>query len=505
MDLTISDHTGEKKTLSLRDMGDGRYLGTLIPASSEQYRGPLSREILEELPFPVTIMDLDMQMLYGNPPARKELKFLGKKGKKNKERKELLDSCITTGEPHEGIIRSDESGESYELISIPIQSSGRTTQVLEIWRDVTPDMKRLKESSETKAVGSELLETSNAIIVGLDPEGYIKLFNQGAQRILDYDKEDVLDTSWFDYLLEDKADKGVLQVFQWNIGSGFRTQYENRVRSGSGKILTVSWENTVIFDEDGDVSMILMVGQDITQTKKLEQSLRDHGRQLSRALNEISIYNDLMLHDMKNINAAIMGYLQLITLEGIDPDKRKVYAEKALMELRKGSDITNDVRIMARAQSEVAQKPVPIAETLENVSSRVREIPGLDTLELSYEKSELSVLADDLIDEALLQLLKQISEGAAGKVNVEISVKRDPSLEKMILDPVHMRIMEDVGFISEEEVDTLFSREPIPGEVSNRLGFYLVKKIIDRYGGHLWVEKGEGSGTTTHMVLSESI
>ena len=361
------------------------------------------------------------------------------------------------------------------------------------------------DSKDGVILGSKLLETSNAIIVGLDPKGKIILFNSGAQRFLEYEKKEVMNTPWFHYLMDDCADNGVLQILQWDIGSGLKTRYENRVRSGSGRILHISWENTAIYDEIEGISMILMVGQDITQTKKYAQSLRDHGRELSKALNEISIYNDLMLHDIKNIDAAIMGYLQLMSLDDIDPETREKYRKKALCELRKGIRITNDVGIMARAQSEPSQISTDLSDVLANVINRIDEEACGDSIEISYEDSDLSVLADDLLEEAILQLIEQISQRVQGRVKVEIKVKRDPSLEKSVVDPVHIALEENGGFIYPEEAENLFGQEPRPNEVSNMLGFYLIKKIIDRYQGKLWVESPEKGKTVTHIVLSESI
>ena len=65
-----------------------------------------------------------------------------------------------------------------------------------------------------KGIGEELIETSNAIIIGLDMGGNIQLFNTGASRALGYTFEEVKGTSWFDYLLDRDMDQGKLEVFQ---------------------------------------------------------------------------------------------------------------------------------------------------------------------------------------------------------------------------------------------------------------------------------------------------
>jgi PAS domain S-box-containing protein len=369
--------------------------------------------------------------------------------------------------------------------------------------DVTEPLVSLVDAS----LGSELIETSNAIIVGLDLDGNIMLFNSGAQKILGYDKGDVLGTSWFNYLIDKDAENGVMQVFKWDIGSGFKTQYENRIRSASGKIITASWENTVIFDEKGEVSMILLVGQDITSMKRMEESLRDHGDRLTRALDEISIYNDLMLHDIKNINTAIMGYLELLSLKEISDDKRELYTERALSEVKKSSSIINDVKIMSRAQTAMEPISIPLMESIQASIRRIEsELEGRAPKVL-FDHSDLHVEADDLLEDAITLLLKHGIDGSGIDVpHIEISARRDPAMQKIMPEAVHITISNLSGIV-EGEMASLFTESPKPGEVSSKLNLYLVKKIIDRYGGQVWMENAEGESdrVETHILLREAV
>ncbi|MGA1821620.1 MAG: PAS domain S-box protein [Thermoplasmatota archaeon] len=357
------------------------------------------------------------------------------------------------------------------------------------------------------SLGSELIETSNAIIVGLDLDGNIMLFNSGAQKILGYDKKEILGTSWFNYLIDKDAENGVMQVFKWDIGSGFKTQYENRIRASSGKIITASWENTVIFDDEGEVSMILLVGQDITSMKKMEESLRDHGDRLSRALDEISIYNDLMLHDIKNINTAIMGYLELLSLKEITDDKRELYTKRALSEVKKSSAIINDVKIMSMAQGGIEITSVPLMEMIQASIRRIDlEMEGKSP-DVLFDHSDLHVMADDLLEEAVVLLLKHGINGSGIEMpHIEISARRDPAMQKLMPEAVHIKISNLSGIV-EGEMASIFSESPKPGEVSSKLDLYLVKKIIDRYGGQIWMENAEGDEdrVETHILLREAV
>jgi len=363
------------------------------------------------------------------------------------------------------------------------------------------------ESLVDASLGSELIETSNAIIVGLDLDGKIMLFNSGAQKVLGYEKGDILGTSWFNYMIDKDAENGVLQVFKWDIGSGFKTQYENRIRSASGKIITASWENTVIFDEKGEVSLVLLVGQDITSMKMMEESLRDHGDRLSRALDEISIYNDLMLHDIKNINTAIMGYLELLSLKEIPDDKREMYTQRALSEVKKSSSIINDVKIMSQAQAATESRSIPLMESIHSSIKRIEDEMSGHAPTILFDHSDLHVLADELLEDAMVLLLRHGINGAGTEdLHIEITARRDPAMQKFISEAIHITISNLSGSI-EEDMENIFSESPKPGEVSSKLDLYLVKNIIDRYGGQVWMEKGSNDSDRmeTHILLREAV
>ena len=61
--------------------------------------------------------------------------------------------------------------------------------------------------------------------------------------------------------------------------------------------------------------------------------------------------------------------------------------------------------------------------------------------------------------------------------------------------------------MSEDQMQKVLERPRRTDLGSRGLGLYLVKKIIDRYGGMVWVEKvKEGKpGLEVHMLLKEAV
>ncbi len=353
----------------------------------------------------------------------------------------------------------------------------------------------------------ELVETSNAIIIGLDINGNITIFNKGAERALGYKKESIEGTSWFEYIIDNNAERGILEVFQWTIGNGSKTQYENRVRSNSGRVITVSWENTVIFDHSGNLKLILMVGQDITKMKRLEENLRVQSERLMAALDEIALYNDLMVHNINNANTGIMGYLELIKLPDAPLEKRMEFVDRALSEVRKSSSIISDVKIMSLSQTEKEGEAVDLSDSIEKaITILERRYPG-NGRSIRREDTDMHVIADDLLVEGLIRILEDaINRCGEKELLIDIRIGRDPSLSHLVSGAIHIRIIDNGKPLPREQLETPLNKPPRWVDKTMGLGHYLVGKIIERYGGFIWLESGKDEGgLETHILLKEAV
>ncbi len=116
------------------------------------------------------------------------------------------------------------------------------------------------------------LDTVEAIIVGLDPNGIVTLVNRRGCELLGYTEQELLGRSWFStYLPEGASDvyevflrimKGELQALDY---------YENEVLTLSGDRRMVAWHNNYMRDPDGVIIGTLSFGEDITVRKLVEE------------------------------------------------------------------------------------------------------------------------------------------------------------------------------------------------------------------------------------------
>jgi PAS domain S-box-containing protein len=92
---------------------------------------------------------------------------------------------------------------------------------------------------------------------------------------------------------------------------------EHRIRMPSGEVRWVQWSDRGIFDRDGKIVEYQSVGRDITDTRYMDQALREANRKLS-------LLSSVTRHDILNQLTALQGYFQLIEEKVKDTDAKEL-------------------------------------------------------------------------------------------------------------------------------------------------------------------------------------
>ena len=129
------------------------------------------------------------------------------------------------------------------------------------------------ESTETK---EQYISLAPAIILVLDQSGAITFLNRKGGEILECIPEEVTGKSWFDQFLPEYDRERVRREFSQLVAGHIQPDlaFENPVLTFGGTEKTIRWNNTVLHDEGGAITGILGFGEDITEMKKAQDSLR---------------------------------------------------------------------------------------------------------------------------------------------------------------------------------------------------------------------------------------
>lgn len=131
---------------------------------------------------------------------------------------------------------------------------------------------------------SVILSTTAALVVILDGEGRIVLFNSACETLTGYSFEEVRGHYLFDLFIREEERDSVKMVFRELSSGRFPGENVNDWLTRNGDHRLIHWMNTSLIHPDGAVAYIVSTGIDITEIKKVEEKLRVTQERLDLAI-----------------------------------------------------------------------------------------------------------------------------------------------------------------------------------------------------------------------------
>lgn len=145
--------------------------------------------------------------------------------------------------------------------------------VLSIIRDNTVSEKNAEEARVTKAFADTLIQAANVIIMMINHQGGILLFNDTAQIITGYSAEEAIGQDVFEFLIEPELRQELREHFLTSLTPGHIGEHGNPILTKSGERRVISWQNCTIGEQPGLCNM-LSFGIDITDCLETQANLR---------------------------------------------------------------------------------------------------------------------------------------------------------------------------------------------------------------------------------------
>lgn len=124
----------------------------------------------------------------------------------------------------------------------------------------------------------DLVQTANVIILKMDPRFRITFMNRYGEHFFGYSEAELLGRYITDCIVppQENAGNQPLQFMQELINNPAKfDDHENENVCKNGKRVWVSWRNKNIYDDKGNVSEIMSIGQDITAKKAADEKIRE--------------------------------------------------------------------------------------------------------------------------------------------------------------------------------------------------------------------------------------
>ncbi|MBI3804637.1 MAG: PAS domain S-box protein [Nitrospirae bacterium] len=207
------------------------------------------------------------------------------------ERSEALKTIAEKGYYHTEVVQSHRDGRRIYIQGYTIalrDEAGRITGYVSANRDIT-ERKKAEEALRTaKEFSENLIQTANVMILSLDTEGKINIFNEAAEKITGYSRSELKGKNWFETLVPKARYPHVWDYFNRLIGGEMPKTFENPILTKWGEERYIIWQNNTVSVE-GRVVTTISFGNDITERKRMEGALRKSDERfhlIARATND---------------------------------------------------------------------------------------------------------------------------------------------------------------------------------------------------------------------------
>jgi PAS domain S-box-containing protein len=378
-------------------------------------------------------------------------------------------------------------------------AAGKSIGVSKVARDIT----ERKLAQEQIAEQAALLDKARDAILVRDLEGKIVFWNNGAERIYGWTREEVIGRSAGELLYANPTQFPELNALTMDKGA-WQGELQQLTRDKREINIEARW--TLIRDNEGRPKSVLAINTDVTDRKKIEaQFMR------AQRMESIGTLAGGIAHDLNNILAPIMLSIDILKAKSQDPQTTKIL-ETIEVSAKRGADIVRQVLSFARGLEgeRVEVQPKHLLKDLEKIIADT--FPKDIRLQFSVPKETWTISGDPTqVHQILLNLCVNARDampnGGSLTVGVENCVLDDQyaamHIEAKAGRYVMISVTDSGTGIPRELLDKIFEPFFTTKEISKGTGMGLstVTAIVKSHAGFVNVYSEVGNGTTFKVYL----
>jgi PAS domain S-box-containing protein len=377
---------------------------------------------------------------------------------------------------------------SYVLLEVTgkplVDKDDNVTGVVMTSRDVT-ERKKIEEKMQFQA---HLLNAIGQAVIAADTNGAVIYWNQAAEHVYGWKKDEVLGSSIVNRLMGDKFQQ--LEEAYDMFSHGKAWTGETVIKRRDGRILSMIITATPITDDNGEVTGILGVSTDITEQKWMQEIFNEAIAKVVELNEKLQVVESLTRHDIRNKLSALNGRIFLLK-------KRLKDNTEALSQLKEMESASQQILKILEFEKSYVQvgseelKNVNVERCVVEASLLFSDLKGA---KLINDCGGLTVLADSMLRQLMYNLIDNTLKYGEKTSRIRIHYEEEQDQVKLIYED------DGVG-VSDEEKNKLFQEGQGRG---TGFGLYLIKRICEGYGWKIQETGKHGEGAQFTMTIPKT-
>lgn len=366
--------------------------------------------------------------------------------------------------------------------------TGQVTEVVGVVGDVTDEYEtELALRGEEARFRALVTQVMDYAILGLDPDGVIDMWNDGAQRVMGYTADQAVGAHFSIFHTEQDREAGLPGRLLGEARARGRVQSQGWRLRADGTRFWVDAAITAVHDADGLITGFVKVSRDLTTQNRLEKA-------------QESLFA-AVTHDLKTPIIAIKMLTEL--MGDVDEATRLDYSRRIAAKADHLGELVNGLFEYAKIRGhspEMSLEPLTLGPFVQSIVDGV--VPALRGHRVTVEPSSLTAWADRTALERILQnLLANAAQYSPD--GSPITVTFDASR-----DVVRLLVTDEGRGIAPEDLETIFD-EFNRGRLGQDdggtgLGLASVQRLAEQQGGRTWIDSELDRGTTVTVELARA-
>jgi PAS domain S-box-containing protein len=361
---------------------------------------------------------------------------------------------------------------------------------------------RTRELQESEEKFRFLVENvQDYAIFMLDPQGHVTTWNSGAERLKGYSAGEIIGKHFSSFYPpeDNKEARHELTIAAKNghcIDEGWRVRKD-------GSRFWASVTITALRDKNGEILGYTKLVRDITDRKQLEEQLEKRARELASSNKELEAFSYSISHDLRTPLMAMKGFSNILLenyLEKMDTDAQD-YLRRIVNSADKMSELIDDILSLSKVSlDEMKIQGISLSKIASAVVNTMRQAKPANNIEVTIAENIETRGDTRLMSIAISNLIGNAWKYSSKTPDAKIEfgeIKKDGKKVYYIRDNGAGFDMKFAAKIF-EPFKRLHSDREFPG---TGIGLAIVKRVIEKHGGKIWVESEPGKGAAFYFTL----